>query len=297
MNNGSFSNALPWRLRHYFSSRLGVLPNFIIAGFPKCGTTSLFEYLSAHPDIYAPLRKEIWYFSGRRYDEDPHHLQWYKGHFPSILRKAYVEGVRREKFLTGEASPDYLTYHPEALTRMKSLVPNASLVILMRDPVDRTYSYFQHERRSGREKRRFSEVLDAEIDALSQARGRVLYTNELYKDRHQRDSYLITSLYVNYLERLFSIWSGEKILVVKSEDMFSQPVKTFHDILEFLGLGYVDCGEGLVHNKGRYDAPKNPELVRLSEYVAPFNERLYQLIGRDMGWGVPEATRAHGMSE
>jgi len=83
---------------------LHVLPDFLIIGFPKCGTTSLYEYLIQHPDIHPPLGKEIDYFD-RLYHKGNN---WYKVRFPLIFQKNYINKIRRKKFLTGEATPRYI---------------------------------------------------------------------------------------------------------------------------------------------------------------------------------------------
>ena len=104
-----------------------VLPDFLIIGFPKCGTTSLYEYLIQHPDIYPPIGKEIDFFDRLYYRKN----NWYKVRFPTIFQKNFIEKILKRHFLTGEATPRYIL-HPHALHRIKKAIPKAKFIILLR---------------------------------------------------------------------------------------------------------------------------------------------------------------------
>jgi len=86
------------------------------------------------------------------------------------------------------------------------------------------------------------------------------------------------------MNQLFAAFPRDQILVVRSEDMFSEPKLTLETILSFLGLSYTYCGEGAVHNEGKYDLSTIPGREILADFVAPYNERLYRLIGKDCEW-------------
>ena len=129
------------------------LPDFLILGAQKAGTTALYSYLRKHPSIIGPSWKEVSYFD-RHYARGP---AWYRGNFPNKLR---TRGA-----LVGEASPSYL-FHPLGPRRVRELVPEARLVALLRDPVDRALSHYNHERALGREPLSFEDALAAEDDRL-----------------------------------------------------------------------------------------------------------------------------------
>jgi hypothetical protein len=123
------------------------LPDFLILGAQKAGTTALYAYLRWHPEITGPSWKEVSYFD-RHYRRG---LSWYRGHFP----------IGAGDRLVGEASPGYL-FHPLAPERVRATVPDAKLIALLRDPVDRALSHYHHEVALGREPLSFDEALEAE---------------------------------------------------------------------------------------------------------------------------------------
>src|SRR5215470_750369 len=120
------------------------LPDFLIIGAQKAGTTSLYAYLTAHRDVRPAGRKEVHYFdlgftAGAELGEG-----WYRSMFPLRARLA-LDGRRTGRPVrTGEASPYYL-FHPAAPQRAAALVPEARLLVLVRDPVERAWSHYRHE--------------------------------------------------------------------------------------------------------------------------------------------------------
>jgi len=129
-----------------------VIPDFLIIGFPKCGTTSLYEYLLQHPDIHPPIGKEIDYFD-RLYSRG---RNWYKVRFPTVFKKNIFTKVLGRDFLTGEATPRYMI-HPHALNRIKKILPKAKFIILLRNPIDRAFSHYNMNFRNGYENLSFEQ--------------------------------------------------------------------------------------------------------------------------------------------
>jgi len=129
------------------TARRRPLPDFLVIGAQKAGTTALYAYLRWHPGIAGPSWKEVSFFDRHWWRGEA----WYRGQFP----------LRAGERLVGEASPSYL-FHPLAPERARSLVPGAKLVALLRDPVDRAYSQYQHEVALGREPLSFEDALAAE---------------------------------------------------------------------------------------------------------------------------------------
>ena len=124
-----------------------VLPNFVVIGAMRSGSTSLYKYLQAHPDVYMP-RKEIHFFD-RKWDRG---LSWYLTRFEGHSGQTAV----------GEATPTYLA-EPEALDRMASTIPDARLLAVLRDPVDRAYSHYWMEHARARDPRTFEEAIADEL--------------------------------------------------------------------------------------------------------------------------------------
>ncbi|MGH3138604.1 MAG: sulfotransferase, partial [Gaiellales bacterium] len=113
------------------------LPDFLIIGAQRCGTTSLYRYLEKHPQVIgAAPSKGVHYF-------DVHHersLRWYRAHFPTRRRRDRAGGGA----VTGEASP-YYVFHPHGPDRVRAAVPNVRLILMLRDPVIRAFSQYQQE--------------------------------------------------------------------------------------------------------------------------------------------------------
>src|SRR5438093_4320202 len=132
------------------TSKLRVLPDFLIIGAQRAGTTSLYRYLSRHPAVApAVLAKGAHYFD-TAFDRG---LPWYRGHFPTRMTAERIR-AREGTFATGEGSPYYL-FHPLAAERIAAALPGVKLVALLRDPVERASSHWVHEAERGFEQLSF----------------------------------------------------------------------------------------------------------------------------------------------
>ncbi len=192
----------------------GTLPDFVIVGAQKGGTTSLFRLLSQHPDIRPAERKELHYFS-LFYDRG---LDWYRDRFPAT----------EEGEITGEGSPYYL-FHPRAPEMMAETVPQARLIAMLRNPVDRAYSHWNHEVTTvSRMYKRtveplgFEEAIEAEEERLRGEEARMLENAGYFSFNHQHHSYLSRGVYVDQLERFFRFFDKERMLMLGSEDFFER---------------------------------------------------------------------------
>ncbi len=132
-----------WRKK--LREKFGLLPNFMIIGIPKGGTTSLFNYLSRHPDVAMSVRKEINYFSNN-YNKG---LGWYRSFFPTVFYKLFLQIFIGKSILVGEASTSYL-FRPRSAERTHKLLPQCKLIMLLRNPVDRVPSQYVQNRKIGK---------------------------------------------------------------------------------------------------------------------------------------------------
>jgi hypothetical protein len=171
----SLSYLVKWSLQRSLGSLtrgMRLLPDFIIIGGQRCGTTSLFNYLTQHPDVFPSCPKEVHYFSIHYHKG----VNWYRSHFPLVMQKSYVERGHDRRFVAGEATPYYIA-HPHAPQRIAETVPEAKLIVLLRNPVDRAYSHYHYEVKNGLETLSFAEAIDREDERLAgeqAARGRNL---------------------------------------------------------------------------------------------------------------------------
>ena len=252
-----------------------MLPDFIIIGTQRGGTTSLYNYLAAHPRI-APARvKEVHYFSVN-YDKG---VDWYRSQFPR------TRGLRRR--ITGEASPYYI-FHPHSPKRVKELLPNAKIIALLREPVARAFSHYRHEVRLGEEPLSFEEAIAREDQRIGPDVER-LVTDPMYEGHaHRHYSYVARGRYVEQLIHWSRYFPVHEMLVLRSEDLFTDPARVYAATVRYLGLPRHDLGTYERYNAAGELEGLTPHLrATLSEYFRPFNEQLYSFLGRDLGWGAP----------
>ena len=247
------------------------LPDFLILGAQKAGTTALYAYLRWHPGITGPPWKEVSYFD-RHYRRG---TPWYRGNFPARPRGRLV----------GEASPGYL-FHPLAPERVKATVPDARLIALLRDPVDRALSHYHHERALGREPLSFAEAVEAEARRTRGEEARMIREPDYFSQAWWDYTYLARGRYAEQLERWFAVFPREQLLVLAAEQLAAEPAASYARVLEFLGAGAHDLPEyPRIYDLEYPDM--DPEIrARLAAYFAEPNRRLYNLIERDLGWQV-----------
>lgn len=262
------------------TSPLRTMPNFIIIGGQKCGTTSLYDHLVEHPGVVSASRKETHFFSGKSFGRG---RLWYRGHFPTILYKYYAERVRHRPFVTGEATPYYI-FHPLTPRRVRKTVPNVKLIALLRNPVDRAYSQYHHEVRRGAETLSFEEAVEAEAQRLAGEREKILRDPGYDSFSYLYHSYLSRGVYVDQLKAWRECFPEEHLLVLRSEDLFADPSSVVEQSLDFLGVPSRERKEYGKLNEGRYSEMDAALRERLVDYFEPHNQRLYEWLGRNFGW-------------
>lgn len=245
------------------------MPHFFIIGAQRGGTRSLYEYLSGHPDIQPANTDEIHYFSlffdrGRR---------WFQSQFPAL-------GPGQ---ITGEASPYYL-FHPLAPERLHAVAPEAKLIVLLRNPVDRAFSHHQLELRQGNEPLSFEDAIAAESSRLSEEVERIRDDDTYASFAHQHYSYLARGRYVEQLRRWLSLFPRDQVLVLKSEDFYRDPATGYQQVTDFLGLAPHPLANARIYNRSPRESIPPAVRQRLDEYFAPHNAALSDLVGVEMTW-------------
>jgi hypothetical protein len=245
------------------------LPDAVILGAMKSGTSSLHHYLVQQPGVIEPLRKEVHYFDvnverGER---------WYRAHF----------GREGEPGLNLDSSPYYL-FHPAVPRRLHELLPDAKLIVLLRDPVRRAYSHYWHERDKGRERLSFEDAIAAEADRLGNSEQRLADGTLARSREHQHFSYLARGRYAEQLDRWLAVFPHEQLLVLKFEDLAREPLEALNRTLNFLGLPRAASVSLEARNTRKYSPLAETTAARLREYFEPHNQRLEALLGRPMGW-------------
>ena len=246
-------------------------PNFIIIGAQKCGTSTLFNHIRKHPDIFMPKRKELHFFD-ENYSMG---MAWYLNCFN---RKDGIIPV-----CSGEASPYYF-FHPLAPVRIFETIPDIKLILLLRNPVSRAYSQYHHMKRKGRISLSFEHCIKLEQGILA-GRKEAFYKDENHSDMmYRRFSFLSRSRYAEQLSEWLKYFPQEQILIIRSEDYFSNSGQTFQEVFRFLALPPADIIQVKEHHSSDYPPMKPETKEMLVEYFNPFNQQLYNMTGRDFGW-------------
>lgn len=237
------------------------IPDFLIVGAMKSGTGGLFQYLVLHNEVCPPqpspgrYAKEITFFTVNRAGYD---LNGYK-----YLFRAATNGQ-----LTFEASTDYLNTPlvPEAVRRMN---PDCKIIIMMRNPIDRAWSHYWHERIYTK-----SENLPFE---------EAIQRNGTDATHYYHWDYLGMGHYLEHIKR----WQEhfKDIFIIHAEAFFKHPEATFLEVQRFLGITQGTLDKYELINKGTYKRHMSKKTrQKLVEYYKPHNENLYEFLGRDLGW-------------
>ncbi len=256
--------------------RLGAWPDFIIIGAQRCGTTSLYDYLTQHPRIVPALRKEIHYFDNH-FDRGP---AWYRAFFyRAALRRLWAS------CLTGEATPYYL-FHPHAAARLAADVPAARLIVMLRNPIDRAYSHYLHEQRLGLETLPFAAAVAQETERV-QTSAAALRSPGAYDAAHHHFTYLQRGLYAAQLQTWQQHFARSQMSIIISESFFAQPARALVETLTFLGVADTTWQPPHFARRnyhGPYQDIPRPLRRQLEAYFAAPNQALADWLGYDPGW-------------
>jgi hypothetical protein len=259
------------------------LPDFLILGGQRCGSTSLYTMLCGHPQVMAASHKEPHFF-------DVNHGRgeaFYRRLFP--LRAHMRARARRvgAPVMTGEATTHYLS-HPAVPARVAAMLPEARLVAILRDPVERAYSHYQLARRNGRELLGFEEALAAEDERLAGEEERLLADPSYRGEAYGVQSYRTRGLYLRQLEWWWRCVPEDRLLVLRSEDMFTDPAAVYRTLTDFLGLEPDTRDRFEARNRVSYGAMAPSTRAELRAFYAGPNRALEQRLGRPMHWQGPE---------
>jgi Sulfotransferase domain len=279
-SNKTISNSRYRRL----TSRLRLLPHFLVIGAQKAGTTTLFDYLAEHPGIGTPTAKELHFFD--RLDRFEQGLDWYQAQFPSQWQAFHHKLRNRHPLITGEATPSYL-FNPMAPQRIAQVLPNIKLIVLLRNPIDRAFSHYQMSRRNGKEMLSFEDAIAQEHLRVSAVLERMQHDPQYFDSAYARYSYLSRSIYIHQLAHWCQFFQRDQFLILKSEDFFTDPQATLAQVFQFLALPEYSPQATKVSYAGSYHDAIAPQVrTDLRQFFAPYNQRLYEFLGIDYDWDI-----------
>jgi hypothetical protein len=216
------------------------LPDFLIIGEMRCGTTTLWEMMDQHPLTGFPFEKELHFFDRRASAG----LDWYGSHFNDISKALKA----------GEATPDYL-YCSGVCERIKAVLPNVKLIVILRDPTERAWSHYWHNVRRGREPLSFAAALEQEAKRM----------------KHQDDvgrahfAYVSRGHYIRRLHHYEQVFGRDQLCIVFLEDLVSDPIWEVGRALKHVGLDPVDgIPSAAAPQRNRADYPRWPRLSAIT---------------------------------
>jgi hypothetical protein len=243
-----------------------VLPNFLIIGAARCGTTTLYSYLAEHPQIFLPASKRPEPHFFYREDEYAKGLQWYQ--------KRYFSAWSGQTAV-GEASTSYI-FGPEVAQRLKENLPDVKLIALLRNPMDRAFSNYWASRQNGLETLSFDDAIKREEERSRDPKMKHIMPF----------AYIARSRYDEQLQRFLAVFGAKQVRVHLFEDMLRNPARVLRDLLEFLEV-YPQ------HRFSRLDRLENAAVPEdeglnfdtrrhLYSVLQPSIDNLEKLLGRDL---------------
>jgi len=209
-------------------------PNFLIVGTARAGTTSLHEFLGGHPDIYMPLQKEPCFFTF--YNEQTQFKDSKNRYTSTIPSYSELFDGHDEKVL-GESSTPYLYFFDKSIANIKQLVPdyrNVKILIVLRDPSERAYSQYMHNRRDLREPLTFEAAIDAEQSRMA-------------NNWHFDFFYVDKGYYFNQVKAFMDNFDNVKVVFYDTLEKNSD--KLLDDIYAFLGVAKTQEKEMVKRNQ------------------------------------------------
>ena len=260
--------------RHVYeiTGPLRVLPDFIIVGAMKCGTTSLYYDICEHPCIEPASYDEIGYF-----DVNYHlGINWYRSMFPSIFKKRKILS-KFGNFKTGEDTPFYF-WNPDAAKRIHDLLPQTKIIVILRDPVYRAYSQYSNGKRDGVETLSFEEILEIEIRDLDKK-----VSNPFEKFFGKR-SILAKGIYVEQLKIWEDLFGKNQIHIFSTEELLKNPERTMNSVYSFLGVTNYKIKTNRKMKAAKYPEMESKTKELVTEFYKPYNEKLFKMIGKEFDW-------------
>jgi hypothetical protein len=271
-----------WGIRRYFKNDYS-LPNFLVVGAQRGGTSSLYFLLLQHPSVVSAAVKEIHYFDNpiiRRRGEN-----WYRSQFPSISYMSRLSEKLGDDVITGEATPFMYSFHSPRL--VKQTVPNAKIIILLRDPIERAISHYSLNKQfHGRELLTIEDAFLNEKHRIQDEYEKSVLDENFDDKKNRCYSYLSRGGYDEQIERWYTFFDKDQILLIDSIDLFKDPNSTLKEVTGFLGISQDFTFDTSVKlNFGNQKEKVSDELIQyLTTIYKPHNDRLEQITGRKFSW-------------
>ena len=252
-----------------------VLPDFIIIGTARSGTTSLFYNICEHSCVIPAAYDEIGFFDSN------YHLgiNWYRSMFPT---KKHMEKVKKntEFAITGEDTPFYI-WSPTVARRILKIIPNVKLIVLFRNPVDRAYSNYHLGVRAGSENLSFEDAIQSELDRLKNSE---IESDDDVKKYTIPRSYIAKGFYSDQLKIWLKLFKSEQLFITSTEDFESNTENILNKIYDFLEIPQINLKNLEKHKVASYPPMKDETRKFLVDLYKIHNEELFRMISKEFDW-------------
>ncbi len=241
-------------------------PNFIIIGFMKCGTTSLYHYLVQHPQVLPASQKEIMFFSNDKLFRLG--VDWYKSNFPPIPDDS--------GYITGEASTLYVMSELYA-KRVWESIPDTKLIVLLRNPVARSVSHYYFNQKTLGRNKSLEQIVNAEIKDINQQQNIGDWIDG-------KQGLVFTGLYFYFLEKWLGIFPKQQFLILTMEGLVQTPQSVMDRVFDFLGLPEYQIPDFPQKNSTDYPGVRDEIRTSLSSFYKSHNHKLEELLNANFDW-------------
>ena len=247
-------------------------PGYLVVGTKRGGSTSLAEWITAHPDVATSSAGKGTHYFDVNHSRGP---GWYAAQFPRTSAGF---------LLVGESSPYYM-FHPLAPGRIAAELPDAKIIMCLRDPVQRAWSHHSYEVSHGRESLDFETAISLETSRLEGEVERIVADQHYSADHWRFHAYLRRGHYAEQLRPYLDLFGAPRVLVVQSEALFARPQEEMDRVHAFLGLPAHRTATRTARNASPSRSEMSEStLARLRAYYEPLNDELYALPGVNFCW-------------
>jgi len=260
-------------------------PDFLVVGTKRGGTTSLFNYLLMHPGVLGLFPQNRAKKSTDFFFKEQHRgPSWYRSHYHTAQYRSRLQRRLGYAPVGGEASPYYM-WDQRVAAAAHAVSPGLKAIALVRDPVERAWSHYQERTQNGVEPLSFAEALAAEPTRTAGELERMLEEPSYYSAAHDWYTYRERGVYLPQLEHWTSVFPADQLLVLRSEDMYSDPQPVFDVVCDFLGIASHPLPTKKTFNAShRKSSVPAAEAADLQAFYAPHNAALEQHLGRSLDW-------------
>ncbi len=248
------------------------LPDFLVIGGKRCGTTTLFEFLRQHPMIAEPVIDHMGFFD----DNYSIGINYYKSFFP-------IKNEENSKKLDYDVTTSYLT-SPFVAERVAKEMPNVKIIVLLRNPTSRAWSDYNASQKKDASEKKFQSYIDKELEELKKNNFDDKVIKNAYDMSEPFSNLIKKGLYAVYLKKWLKLFPRENFLFIFTESFSKDENKVFKQIFNFLGLKNFEIQKLQRMSKGNYEK-LNPKIQnKLDSFFEPYNDDLFKLINQKYDW-------------